>query len=57
MKKLEMTQMENIIGEGKNRDCALMGILTVLSIPASFFTYGMATIATVSAATAMGCLD
>lgn len=57
MKKLELTQMEIVEGGGKLRDCAAMGVLTVLSIPASFFTYGMATIATVGAAIAMGCLD
>ncbi len=42
MKKLEISQMENLQGEGKNRDCAIKGFLTGVAIIAGAMTAGAA---------------
>ena len=57
MKKLELNKMENIIGEGKNRDCMAMGVLTALSLVTVPFTAGAITFGLAAGAIAMGCLD
>ncbi len=57
MKKLDLSQMEKQQAGGKNRDCMVMGMVTVLSIVPSIFSAGAATLAAVTAAVNMGCLD
>ena len=62
MKKLEISQMENFIASGKNRDCALMGLsiygATFLGFMAgSYWGAGAAAYATVQGAISMGCFS
>ena len=42
MKKLNVSQMENLQGEGKGRDCALMGAATLIAGGIGVFVGGPA---------------
>ena len=54
MRKLELSQMENLQGTGHNRDCMLMGALTGISWP--FMGIG-GVIAGIGGAISMGCFS
>ncbi len=41
MKKLELKQMENIMGEGKARDCAVKGALLAAAVGLTVISGGL----------------
>ncbi len=62
MRKLEVNQMENLIGEGRGRQCLIDGVLTYVATGLGFVTgefFGAATglVGGLFAANANGCFN